>query len=192
MCCGPNVADRINSFSLVSYIPGRLGEFLDRLRQELVPGCIAHAHVTVLPPRPLLIDPQIAAEEIRARVAEFAPFEVGIPRIRIFEETSVVFAEVGQGKAELHEMHDALNRDGLFFQEPFSYHPHITLAQGVPPEQVAEIYEIATRRWRESSPGNSFVVESLTFVQNTVGNRWLDLNECELRGAPELQAGCRS
>src|SRR3954449_9213128 len=40
-------------FALVSYIPGRLAEFLDRLRCELSPGCRLRAHVTILPPRPV-------------------------------------------------------------------------------------------------------------------------------------------
>ena len=54
MNCGPkNDADRMNLYALVSYIPGALGEFLDRLREELVAGCDPHAHITALPPRPI-------------------------------------------------------------------------------------------------------------------------------------------
>jgi 2'-5' RNA ligase len=187
MLCDPNGdEDPINSFALVSYIPGRLGEFLDRLRQELVPGCIAHAHVTVLPPRPLAVDPQLAEEEIRVKVTASAPFYVEIPRIRIFEATNVVFADIGSGRSELFELHDALNRGSLAFDEPYSYHPHITLAQNIPADAVPETFEHACRRWYESAPARGFAVEALTFVQNTIGNLWLDLSECELRGAAEL------
>src|SRR5262245_59658918 len=112
MLCDPNGdEDPINSFALVSYIPGRLGEFLDRLRQELVPGCVAHAHVTFLPPRPLAVDPQLAEEEIRIKVTASPPFYVEIPRIRIFEATNVVFADIGSGRSELFELHDTLNQE---------------------------------------------------------------------------------
>jgi 2'-5' RNA ligase len=182
MFCGPNGSDRINSFSLVSYIPGRLGEFLDKLRQDLVSGCVAHAHVTVLPPRPLSIDQQTAEEELRVRVAQFTPTTISIPGIKIFESTSVVYAEIGQGHSELLEMHRILNTGELVAFEQFEYHPHITLAQGILPEDLLDTYEMAVRRWEEFAPSQSFVMDTLTFVQNTVENRWIDLADCEMRG----------
>ena len=43
--------ERINSYAVVCYIPGALGEFITRLRESLVPGCTAQSHVTILPPR---------------------------------------------------------------------------------------------------------------------------------------------
>ncbi len=52
---------RLNVFALVIYIPDPLGRFLDDLRTALVPGCNPHAHVSVLPPRPLAVDWQVAA-----------------------------------------------------------------------------------------------------------------------------------
>ena len=45
----PALGDRINSYAVVSYIPGALGEFITRLREELVKGCVAQSHVTILP-----------------------------------------------------------------------------------------------------------------------------------------------
>lgn len=186
MQCDPASTDRINSFSLVSYLPGKLGDFVTGLRQELVSGCVAQSHVTILPPRPLLIDPQIAEERIQQRVAGFAPVVVGICELRVFEQSQVVFADLDVGRAELLEMHEALNRDEFAFNEAFPYHPHITLAQGIPPERLKEVFEIASRRWKES-PASSFSVDTLTFVQNTAANRWIDLVECELRGEPALR-----
>ena len=49
----PSLEERLNVFALVVYIPGPLGVFLDELRRELVPHYNPHAHVSVLPPRPL-------------------------------------------------------------------------------------------------------------------------------------------
>jgi len=182
MQCDPPTTDRINSFSLVSYIPGRLGEFLTRLRQELVVGCVAQSHVTLLPPRPLFIDTAAAAEELRERVAAFAPVRIGIPRIRVFEQTAVIYADVGEGRDELVYMHKILNEGAFFFEEPFNYHPHVTLAQGVTAEELRALYTTTLRRWKEAGLNTSFLIDTLTFVQNTVENRWIDLAECALRG----------
>src|SRR3954454_18712899 len=98
MVCDPENTDPINSFALVSYIPGRLGDFITTLRQDLVPGCVARSHVSILPPRPLRVDRQTAAEHVRAGLAPFSAFEVDMPRIRVFEQTSVVFCEIGLGR----------------------------------------------------------------------------------------------
>ena len=45
--------------------------------------------------------------------------------------TNVVFLEIGKGSAELRDMHRAMNRGALAFDEPFAYHPHITVAQEI-------------------------------------------------------------
>jgi 2'-5' RNA ligase len=182
MRCDPQATDRINSYSLVSYIPGRLGEFITRLRQELVFGCVAQSHVTVLPPRPLFIDSHDGELELRERVASFEPFRITIPGIRVFEQTSVVFADISEGRKELIEMHDALNSGGFFFEEPFPYHPHVTLVQGIQPEHLYEFANLAQRQWEENVGSATFLIDTLTFVQNTVQNRWIDLAECALRG----------
>ena len=189
MLCDPPETDRINSFSLVSYIPGRLGEFITRLRQELVADCVAQSHVTVLPPRPLSIDSHTAEEELRERVAAFAPVLISIPRLKMFEQTSVVYADIGAGRDKLVEMHSALNTGPFYFDEPWTYHPHITLAQGIAPEQLHEFFAEASRRWIEEAPETSFLIETLTFVQNTVENRWIDLAECALRGEAAVSVG---
>jgi hypothetical protein len=46
-----------------------------------------------------------------------------------------------------------------------------------------EVFEWAQRKWQDEAPSHSFLVDTLTFVQNTVGNRWLDLSDHALRGA---------
>ena len=97
MRCDPVLTDRINSFALVSYIPGRLGDFITRLREDLVQGCVARSHVTILPPRPLHVDTNTATEQVRSGLAPFNAFELDMPRIRVFEQTAVVFCEIGKG-----------------------------------------------------------------------------------------------
>jgi 2'-5' RNA ligase len=186
MHCDPDGADRINSYAVVTYIRGPLAEFLDRLRGELVRGCDIKAHVSILPPRPVN-DPALAMELISSHVEEFRAFAIEPTHIRVFPVTSVIYAEIGLGRNELLEMHEALNVDGLQYNEPFEYHPHVTLAQGLDESAVQARVELANRRWSEFRHSRAFVVDTLTFVQNTVANTWVDLARWELRGAAELQ-----
>ncbi len=165
----------MNSFALVTYVPSPLGAFLDRLRRELIPTCLPHAHVTVLPPRALQADAETAAEQVRNRARELTPFLIRATGIEVFHLTSVVYLAIGQGWPELLEMHNRFNTGEFSSDEPFRYHPHITLAQDISPDQVSEIQELACRRWAEYSGERSFAVEEVAFVQNTTGNCWIDL-----------------
>lgn len=179
----PASYERINSYAVVSYIPGALGEFITRLREELVVGCVARSHVTILPPRALFAPQEELEAAVARHSAEYPPFLITLPRLEVFRQTSVIFIELGAGHAQLLQMHDTFSVEPLKADEPFEYHPHITLAQGIEAEDVDSIFELASRRWQESAPSNSALIENLTFVQNTVQNRWIDLVECELKGA---------
>ena len=72
-------------------------------------------------------------------------------------------------------MHSVLNVGAVSFQEPFPYHPHITLAQELAPEEHAAAFERCVREWREFAQPRAFQVDRMTFVQNTLDDRWLDL-----------------
>ena len=171
--------DRINSFALVSYIPEPLAGFLDRLRQELVPNCFLRAHVTVLPPRPIA-DHEQAWRAIQQLAQCFSPFEVRMTDIEVFPVSDVIYVEVGKGNEQLRQMHDALAADGLGSEEQFAYHPHVTLAQDLKPDELDELVTVARTRWAEFGFDKSFCAEKLVFVQNTRGNDWVDLGECLL------------
>jgi 2'-5' RNA ligase len=138
--------------------------------------------VTILSPRPLS-NPDGARAQLRSRVTSFEAFSIEIPNLQIFAETAVIYAEISTGKETLGRMHDNLNVDMLEHDETYIYHPHITLAQGLPADQVLERYDLAVRRWNESVPRRRTMIENLTFVQNTNANRWLDLDQFELRAA---------
>ena len=176
--------ERLNVFALVMYIPGPLGKFLDDLRRKLVPGCNPHAHVSLLPPRPLAVEWPVASDQGRAIMDRWAPFEIELTGIEIFPETGVIYIEVGRGAAELCRMHVAMNAGTLEFQDPFPYHPHITLAQELPPENLAATNELANRLWREFPGPRWFPAEHAVFVQNSLGNCWIDLAEYSLGGSP--------
>src|SRR4051794_17837278 len=110
MCVCAGESRPINQFAVVCYIPEQLGTFITNVRKELVCGCTAQSHVTILPPRPLFVSPADAEADLRRLVCDFKPFEIRIPEIKIFEETSVVYAEVTQGSEELRYMHRVLNK----------------------------------------------------------------------------------
>jgi 2'-5' RNA ligase len=175
MSCGNDGATAINCYALVTYIPGPLGEFLDRLRRELVPTCLPRAHVTILPPRPVSVPVERAVEQLDARITEVPVFEIEARQVEVFASTSVIYIGLGAGREKLVQIHEQLNTDSLSFAEPFAYHPHITLAQEIAEEQVPRIREQARQRWAEYAGSRTFPVETITFVQNTSDNRWLDL-----------------
>jgi 2'-5' RNA ligase len=176
--------DRINSFALVGYIPEPLAGFLDRLRQELVPNCFLRAHVTILPPRPLLTSPEEAWNAISRIIPRFAPFQVEMTDVEVFPVSDVIYVNVGSGSEELKRMHDALAIDALCCQEAFAFHPHVTLAQELQPDELDELVRVARARWTETRIDKSFRVEKVVFVQNTRRDEWLDVGECTL-GQPD-------
>ena len=172
---------RLNVFALVMYIPGPLGIFLDDLRRELAPLCNPHAHVSLLPPRSVAMSWEEASGQARALTENWPAFHVELTGIEVFPVTEVIYIELGAGAEQLRRMHAAMNAGPLEFPEPFAYHPHITLAQELPHEQVAAADELARRRWRGFEGERRFQAARATFVQNTLGNCWVDLAEYSLR-----------
>jgi 2'-5' RNA ligase len=175
---------RLNVFALVIYIPHPLGKFLDDLRRELVPGCNPHAHVSVLPPRPIAVDWTVAGQEVRACADNWAPFEVKLGRVCMFPVTNVIYLELALGGQEMFRIHDAMNSGALEFHEPFAYHPHITLAQEIPPADVAAVHLRAQELWAAYTGPRSFQADRASFVQNTMGNCWIDLGHYALGKVP--------
>lgn len=178
----PGSPEPSNVYALVTYLPEPLGSFLNQLRAELVPGCDLRAHVTVLPPRPLASE-QEAWEQIRRETRRLAPVMIELGEVEVFPETQVIFLSLRQGSEELHQMHEQLSRNALAFVEPFAYHPHITLAQGLAPEAVSGCRELAARRWGNYCGPRSFQLTTMTFVRSADRLEWLDLGQVELGGA---------
>jgi len=172
----------INSYALVAYLSGPLAEFLDTIRERLAPGCVARAHITVLPPRPIASTAESAWKEILPQLQDLSPFEVELDDVQVFRESQVIYIAVKTGRTELEDLHRALNHGQVAFGEPFPYHPHITLAQELISETVPASLEQARLLWKEFSRPRSFVLDRLTFVQNTLDNQWMDLAATDLTG----------
>ena len=177
-------AEPLNLYALVIYLPEPLGSILDELRLEMVPGCNPHAHISVLPPRPLLSTPQEAIAEAHNAMAGFPPFEIELGQIELFPVTDVIYISVEGGTTQLRQMHRTLNQGALAYEEPFPYHPHLTLAQELPPGRVQPLFELANRRWRQFRGPRTFRAEHTVFVRNTRGNQWTDLASSPLRAVP--------
>jgi 2'-5' RNA ligase len=184
MASDPRSGERINLFSLVTYLPEPLGSFIDQLRGELVPGCSLRAHVTVLPPRPLSRPADEVGARIRSALEEFDPFELRLGDVEIFTMSSVVYLALAKGIDDMRCLHDALNADAAPFAEPFPFHPHVTLAQQISPDQVPDVFEHARYRWAEFSHKRSFLVDHATFVQAINLYCWVDLEDCPLGTKP--------
>ncbi len=174
----PSVQGPKDEFALVCYLPGALGGFLDCLRTELVPDCSARSHVTLLPPRPLHGLGDSALRQLQSELPECHPFVVELGAVSVFGKTGVIYLELIRGQKDLERIHGVLNRHSLYCDEPFDYHPHVTLAQGpTVTEDSARKVQLARDRWEQFKLPRTFVVDTVMFVQNGGCQGWLDLNE---------------
>ncbi len=170
----------VNCFALVNYVPGELGRFLNALRVELVSGCHAQSHVTLLPPRCLEASAAEAWATVQAVSESLPPFTVTLEDIQIFPGTNVIYLAIGQGYPALQSAHRGLCHGALNNREAFPYHPHVTLAQGLEPEYVEASADLARHRWQQYTGPREFLVNDLVFVQNTDTDDWLDLEQIQL------------
>jgi 2'-5' RNA ligase len=165
----------VGHFALVSYIPHPLAAFLDNLRLDLTPGSKPRAHVTILPPRPLHESVKVSVREIGAHLRDALPFHIELGEIEVFEASHVVYLELSGGAAELHRLYALLNHGCLQYSEVFPYHPHITIAQNIRPEEVAPMARIARDRWAAWRGPRGFDVAALSFVQHVALSVWADV-----------------
>lgn len=133
------------SFALVAYIPDPLGSFLNSLRQVLPGEENPHAHITLLPPRPLKSPVEAASLQAQKILAKFQPFSVELAEVCTFPETNVVYLEISEGSAQLHELHDALNSADLAHDEDFEFKPHLTLSGPVGSCDIGQVRTEAAR-----------------------------------------------
>ncbi|SRR5579883_3477255 len=167
-------ARTVSQFALVSYIPAPLSQFLDNLRLRLTPDAKPHAHVTVLPPRPVYAD----LEELKKRLApalhDVSPFQIELGSIKVFPVSNVIYLSIARGEPQLRALNRALDKGALHFQTTFSYHPHITLAQDIALPEVERLQRIAEEEWANYQGERGFIVDSLWLVQNVMPDVWLE------------------
>jgi 2'-5' RNA ligase len=171
-------------YALVAYIPNPLGHYLDGLRVQLVPGYDPRAHVTLVPPRPLPGSEQEALSHIQECCRDLSAFEIEVTSVAVFESSKVVYLELGAGREDLIRIHRYLNQGPLYYEEPYLYHPHITLAQDLTAAQVDGKAAQARQIWSRFTSPRYFTVEELVFVRSGGNNHWEDLASIHLLKTP--------
>jgi 2'-5' RNA ligase len=165
----------VGHFALVSYIPDPLARFLDDLRLELTPGSKPRAHVTILPPRPLHDELAPTIRQMSENLRRATPFRVELGKIEIFEASHVIYLSLASGGAELRRLYSLVNCGCLEYAEMFPYHPHITIAQNILPEDVERMAAHARQKWKNYAGPRDFTVSSLSFVQHVALSIWTDV-----------------
>ena len=115
------------------------------------------------------------------------PFRVELEEVKIFGRSDVIYISIGAGYEELRQTHRTLDRGYCHFNEAWEYCPHITLFQTVDSSEVAARFRLAVQRWNDFKYSHSFMLDQVSFVQNTWGNRWRDLQHYDLAASPALR-----
>jgi len=149
-------ADPVPYVALIAFIPGALGLRLNALRQALVPGCPFQSHVTILPPRRLSTPGAELIQALDRMLDGAGPFDVGLGEVAVFAASGVIYLEVTRGVERLRGMHDLLARDEFAGTEVYPYHPHVTLAQEIPPDQTDEKLHQARSDWAKWNGERTF------------------------------------
>lgn len=172
-------------YAAVAYVRSPVGFFVEELRRELHPAHThADAHITILPPRALCGAEKLALGVLGEVCRSTPAFDVIMGDVETFSPlTPTVFLRVARGAYRLRELHDKLNRDALYFDEPWPYMPHLTIAKLDTTEEAHKVLEISRKRWRDYVGPRTVRIDSLTFVKG-VGERWLDLAETPLNRVP--------
>jgi 2'-5' RNA ligase len=172
------------SCSVVAYLPGSLGQFVNGLRARLNPRFAAWlSHITILPPR-LCANPDEAVSDMREKCQYVEPFEAKLEEVQTFWPVKgVVYLSVSLGSARLAGLHEALNCGPLGRVEIFPYVPHITLAQELNEAETQAVLQEATFEWSRYAGPKTFRVESLSLVRQRQDLSWADLAPVALGSA---------
>ena len=177
------LAGVVSAFALVVYLPEPLGSYLDSFRTSLSGRMTAKAHLTLLPPRQVRIDPHTASGHIARTLRQFRPFEVELTSVTRFPKTNVIYLAVGKGSEEASRLHEALNRDVLAYDEPFDYIPHVTLflpPAGAGEAQIADLQQITGHHWRKFDQKTRFLVDHLDLVRQSSDGAWQKVSNIPL------------
>jgi 2'-5' RNA ligase len=171
-------------YALVAYVRNPVGQFIEKLRQEVFPehGHLP-AHLTILPPRNLDRPESEALQQLESGCLEAEPFEVALGDVESFVPvTPTVFLRVAHGAYRMRELHDRLNTDALHCQEQWPYMPHLTIVKLATDAQAQAVLPALQQRWSDYQGPRRILVDHLTFVREAADGRWLDLAPIPLGG----------
>ena len=185
---GCNGGGPYRSFAVVGYVPEPAGEFINRLRREFERDSAVRAHITILPPRPLGSSLDDAWRQLRENLSDFHALRIQLGEVEIFPDSHVIYLSIGAGYQDLEHMHKQLDRGLCRGDEAWRYCPHITLAHFADGQDLAANCHLASRRWEEFRDARDFTLDEVTFVQNTSGEDWTDLERFRLAPEPVAES----
>ena len=152
-------------------IPAPWGSVLTRRRAETGDPQAAYvpAHVTLLGPTTVDAAALPAIEKHLATVAEaHDPFTLHLRGTGTFRPvTEVVFVTVAAGISECEQLNAAIHElDAIERTAKFPYHPHVTVAQDVAPEQLDAVFADLARFEAQ------FPVDGFTLFEHGSDGRW--------------------
>ncbi|MEU5527424.1 2'-5' RNA ligase family protein [Micromonospora chersina] len=174
----PDAGDTIQ-IGIAVDIPEPWGGMLTRRRVEAGDPQAVPAHVTLLGPTEIPVRALPAVEEHLARVAAtHLPFTLHLRGTGTFRPvTQVVFVAVAAGISECELLAAAINAAPELHREArFPYHPHVTVAQDVPPEVLDKAYEDL------ADFSALFEVEAFTLFSHSGATRWQPRRDFRLGG----------
>ncbi|MET8832695.1 2'-5' RNA ligase family protein [Micromonospora sp. NPDC004540] len=174
----PDAGDTIQ-IGIAVDIPEPWGGMLTRRRIEAGDPQAVPAHVTLLGPTEIPVRALPAVEEHLARVAAtHLPFTLHLRGTGTFRPvTQVVFVAVAAGISECELLAAAINAAPELQREArFPYHPHVTVAQDVPPEVLDKAYEDL------ADFSALFEVEAFTLFSHSGATRWQPRRDFRLGG----------
>jgi 2'-5' RNA ligase len=163
-------------YALVSYVRNPVGEFVERLRQELHPA-MSHmpAHLTILPPRELHGSEAAALEFLEDACSHVIPFDVELGDVETFLPTTpTVFIQVKRAAYRMRELHDQLGEKMLHQDECWPYIPHLTIVKTDLDEEARLAALVARERWAQFDGKRQVHFDELMFVREDAG-QWQDL-----------------
>ncbi|WFF09943.1 2'-5' RNA ligase family protein [Micromonospora sp. WMMD1076] len=174
----PGGADTIQ-IGIAVDVPEPWGGLLTRRRVEAGDPLAVPAHVTLLGPTEIPGRALPAVEEHLDRVAAaHLPFTLHLRGTGTFRPvTQVVFVAVAAGISECELLAAAINSAPELRRElRFPYHPHVTVAQDVPPEVLDKAYEDL------ADFSALFQVDAFTLFSHSGATRWQPRRDFRLGG----------
>ncbi len=165
------------NYAVVAYVHDPVGQFVESLQAELQPERPQlFAHLTILPPRRLRGSEAEALQTLEEVCRNVEPFEVRLGDVETFLPiTPTVFIRVAHAAYRMRELHDHLNTGALWFEEPWPYMPHLTIAKLDSEQLAARGVEFCRERWQRYAGSRTILLDQLTFVRESQPNSWLDL-----------------
>ncbi|HEX4168291.1 MAG TPA: 2'-5' RNA ligase family protein [Bryobacteraceae bacterium] len=157
-------------FTLVCYVPDPPSSQLELLRQAIPGQPKPPLHITILPPRPLVLSIAEACDHVAPVVDGVLPFEVDLSDISHFFGTNFLYVDLGNGKELICDIHTQLNTGDLSHSELFEFRPHVTLGGPIP--EAARLREKLQIEWIRAHCTRRLHIEELVCL-------WLPPNRNE-------------